>query len=147
MPKSALALAQQQLEDSQRTSKFLQVDARLVCSSHSNGQLCNGSSRLCNSSSSQLCNSSSQLYNDGSSQLCNGSSQLCNGSSSQLCNGYLTLPRSKVMSDNILLTSPKTKVKDDPLDDSHIEDGWKQKARQRSSRRFGGQNLFNSLPH
>ena len=28
-----------------------------------------------------------------------------------------------------------------------IEEGWKQKARQRSSRLFGGQNLFNSLPH
>ena len=27
-----------------------------------------------------------------------------------------------------------------------IEEGWKQKARQRSSRRFRGQNLSNSLP-
>jgi hypothetical protein len=47
-----------------------------------------------------------------SSQLCqHGEQQLCsNSSSQQLCIGYLTLPRSKVMSDNILLTSPKTKV-------------------------------------
>ena len=28
-----------------------------------------------------------------------------------------------------------------------IEEGWKQKANQRSSRQFGGQILFNSLPH
>ena len=28
-----------------------------------------------------------------------------------------------------------------------IEEGWKQKTRQRSSRRFGGQNVFNSLPN
>ena len=28
-----------------------------------------------------------------------------------------------------------------------IEEGWRQKRRQRSSRLFVGQNLFNSLPH
>jgi len=63
-----------------------------TCHSHSSQQLCN------NNSSQQLCNN-------------NSSQQLCSNSSSQLCSGYLTLPRSKVMSDNILITSPKTKVR------------------------------------
>ncbi len=56
---------------------------------------------------SHLCANSSS-----SSQLCiNSSSNQLIVNSSQLGPGYLTLPRSKVMSDNILLTSPKTKVR------------------------------------
>jgi hypothetical protein len=57
---------------------------------------------------SHLCANSSS----SSSQLCiNSSSNQLIVNSSQLGPGYLTLPRSKVMSDNILLTSPKTKVR------------------------------------
>jgi hypothetical protein len=80
-------------EEGQRTEDTLSArtcppEGRLPCS-----HLCANNS----SSSSQLC------INSSSNQL------IVN--SSQLGPGYLTLPRSKVMSDNILLTSPKTKVR------------------------------------